>query len=244
MSAYFDADETRGLCFTRVPVTRARQNCSVIWCAQTRAAAVIDPGGDLDQILMVAEAENVRIAQILITHGHADHCGAAADLAAELRAPIIGPHKGDRYWIDLLAGERRRHGLKARPFEPDRWLADGDCIALGARTLEAIHCPGHTPGHIVYFDREARLAFVGDVLFKNHIGATQLPHGDLATLLRSILGRLWPLGEDVTFIPGHGPTSTFGAERRASPYLSDAVLQPYYTRLMRTPAVSEQEVEK
>ena len=216
-------------------VTEVRQNCSIIWCGETMRGAVIDPGGDLDQILMAAEAEDVVIEQILVTHGHRDHCGGAADLAAELKVPIVGPHRGDLYWLNRLddyQGPPTFH--KVRSFEPDRWLEDGDRIVVGEQTLDALHCPGHTPGSIVYSCAESRLAFVGDVLFRAKIGSTRLIHGDHLQLLRSILEKLWPLGNDVTFVPGHGPLSTIGEERRLSPFISDAAMAPYLDRLMRS----------
>ena len=176
-----------------VPVTRARQNCSVIWCPKTLRGAVIDPGGELSRIKAVAVARGICLEQILVTHGHYDHAGAAADLADDLDIPIVGPHRGDLFWLSRLTDDADMRGIdEVRAFRPSRWLEDGDRIAVGEHTLEAIHTPGHTPGHIVYFCEAARLAFVGDVLFQGLIGTTELPRGDHPALLRSILGRSGP----------------------------------------------------
>lgn len=228
-----DTQVSPGLHLLVIKVTEARQNCSLIWCGETMRGAVVDPGGDIDEIVMAAEAEDVRLEQILVTHGHHDHCGEAAVLAQELELPIIGPHRGDVYWLERLADRPWRGLRRVRPFLPDRWLEDGDRVSVGLQTLEAVHCPGHTPGSIAYVDRRARLAFVGDVLFRGTIGATQLPHGDHLQLLRSILGKLWPLGDDITFVPGHGPLSSFGEERQSNPFVSDAAMAPYVDRLFR-----------
>ncbi len=209
-----------------VPVTPFAQNCSVIWCAQTRAGAVIDPGGDLERVLEIAAQNGVTLTRILLTHGHLDHAGGTAALARRLRVPVEGPQPGDRFWIEGLADQGRMFGLPgAEPFEPDRWLEHGDTVTVGAEKLEVIHCPGHTPGHVVFFHRASRLAFVGDVLFAGSIGRTDFPGGDHALLLRMITQRLWPLGDDVSFVPGHGPTSTFGAERRTNAFVADRVLR-------------------
>jgi glyoxylase-like metal-dependent hydrolase (beta-lactamase superfamily II) len=221
--------------WTVVPVTSFEQNCSIVWCPGTSHGAVIDPGGDLDCILMAAEAENVCIEQILITHPHADHAGGAAELADRLAIPIQGPHRDDQFWIDRLGGPAHRAiAQAARAYVPDRWLTDGDRVAIGATEVEVIHCPGHTPGHVVYFHAGARVAFVGDILFRGRIGSTRLPLGDHIALLGSILGRIWPLGEDVTIVPGHGPLTTIGHERRTNPFVSDGAMAPYRVALEQT----------
>lgn len=208
-----------------VPVTPFAQNCSVVWCDRTGEGAVIDPGGDLDEILAAVAEHGVRLGRILLTHAHIDHAGAAAELAEREHLPIEGPAEGDRYWIDRLPEQGRMFGLPGgRRFEPTRWLHQGDTVQVGDETLEVLHCPGHTPGHVVFHSPAARLAFVGDVLFAGSIGRTDFPGGDHATLIRSITGRLWPLGADVTFVPGHGPTSTFGAERAGNPFVGDRAL--------------------
>jgi glyoxylase-like metal-dependent hydrolase (beta-lactamase superfamily II) len=209
-----------------VPVTPLVQNCSVVCCPDTGRAALVDPGGDIDRLLAAAEARSVAIEKILVTHGHFDHAGAAAELAARLGVPIEGPHRGDIVWIDRLAGYAVRAGMEhSRPFVPNRWLEDGDTVSVGAQTFQVLHCPGHTPGHIVFFHPAERFALVGDVLFRRTIGRTDLPFGDRLMLVRSIVAKLWPLGDDVLFVPGHGPTSTFWAERRSNRDVADHVLQ-------------------
>lgn len=208
-----------------IPVTPFQQNCSLVWCAATKRAAVVDPGGELDRILAAAETQGVVIEKVLVTHGHLDHAGGAAELAAELGIPIEGPQREDAFWIERIAEQGARYGMDhCRPFTPDRWLEDGDTVTIGAETLSVHHCPGHTPGHVVLHHPAARLAFVGDVLFRGSIGRTDFPRGDHAALIRSITTKLWPLGNDVTFVPGHGPLSTFGQERLANPFVADAVL--------------------
>jgi glyoxylase-like metal-dependent hydrolase (beta-lactamase superfamily II) len=216
-----------GMNYKIVPVTPFQQNCSVIWCEQTMKGAVVDPGGDLDLVLAAIAAAKVTVEKILLTHGHLDHAGGAAELAKRLRVPIIGPHQDDKVWIDAMPQQSAMFGVAALPaFAPDRWLDDGDSVSLGTITLEVRHCPGHTPGHIIFYDASSRLALVGDVLFAGSIGRTDFPMGDHETLIRSIRQQLWPLGNDVTFIPGHGPLSTFGRERQTNPFVADRVLQP------------------
>lgn len=208
-----------------IPVTPFKQNCSLVWCAETKRAAVVDPGGEIDLILAAANTHNVTIEKVLITHGHLDHAGAAADLAEQLSLPIEGPEHADIYWIDRIAEQGARYGMRyCRPFLPNRWLEEGDEVTIGTQTLAVHHCPGHTPGHVVLHHVPSRLAFVGDVLFRGSIGRTDFPHGDHATLIHSITAKLWPLGNDVTFVPGHGPLSTFGEERRDNPFVSDVAL--------------------
>jgi glyoxylase-like metal-dependent hydrolase (beta-lactamase superfamily II) len=205
-----------------VPVTPFQQNCSVIWCDRTRAAAIVDPGGDLDRVLAVVAANKLELQKILLTHAHIDHAGATAELSRQRALPIEGPHPGDRFWIEALAEQAAMFAFKpAEAFEPTRWLGQGDRVELGELTLHVRHCPGHTPGHVVFFNEAARFALVGDVLFRGSIGRTDFPGGDHATLIRSIRENLFPLGDDVRFLPGHGPMSTFGAERRSNPYVAD-----------------------
>lgn len=205
-----------------VPVTPFEQNCSIVWCETTKTAAVVDPGGDLDRILAAAEKLGVTIEKILITHGHIDHAGGTARLARELGVPIEGPHPEDRFWIDGMPDQSRMFGLpNGEAFTPDRWLADGDTVTVGEQVLQVIHTPGHTPGHVVFFHPGAKLALVGDVLFAGSIGRTDFPRGDHATLISSIRNKLFPLGDDVRFVPGHGPMSTFGRERASNPYVAD-----------------------
>ena len=206
--------------YRTVPVTAFAQNASIVWCDATLQAAVIDPGGDLPVLLAQIQSLGLTLQQILLTHAHIDHAGGTGELAQTLNLPIVGPHPGDQFWIDGLPQQSAMFGFPpAVPFTPTRWLADGDTVAVGQSELQVRHCPGHTPGHVVFFSPEARRAFVGDVLFAGSIGRTDFPQGNHAQLLASIRERLWPMGDDVVFIPGHGPESTFGEERRFNPYV-------------------------
>lgn len=185
--------------------------------------AVVDPGGDLDRILSVAQRLGVQIERILLTHGHIDHAGATAELAARLGIPIEGPHQEEKFWIDQLPQQGQMFGLgQAAAFVPDRWLNEGDTVSFGEVTLKVLHCPGHTPGHVVFFHSASKLAIVGDVLFQGSIGRTDLPRGSHTSLINAIRTKLLPLGDDVSFIPGHGPMSTFGEERQYNPFVGDA----------------------
>ena len=207
-----------------IPVTPFQQNCSVLWCENTMKGAVVDPGGDLDKILNEAETHGIEIEKILITHGHVDHAAGTAELKRRLNVPIEGPHIDDKFWIDQLPVDSVEWGFpESEAFESDRWLINGDQVTVGEITLDVYHCPGHTPGHVVFFEPVTRVAFVGDVLFQGSIGRTDFPRGNHADLIRSIRERLWPLGDDVTFVPGHGPASTFGAERQSNPFVGDGV---------------------
>jgi hydroxyacylglutathione hydrolase len=206
--------------YQTLPVTPFQQNCSIVWCSDTRQAAVIDPGGDLPQIKAAVQALGLTLTQILLTHAHIDHAGGTGTLARELGLPIVGPHPADQYWIDGLAQQAQMFGFApAEPFVPTRWLADSDTVAVGHSTLAVRHCPGHTPGHVVFYSAEIGRAFVGDVLFAGSIGRTDFPGGDHDTLIASITQRLWPMGDATVFIPGHGPESSFGRERRSNPYV-------------------------
>ncbi|MES9861207.1 MAG: MBL fold metallo-hydrolase [Candidatus Thiodiazotropha sp. LLP2] len=205
-----------------VPVTPFQQNCSIFWCENTRSAAIIDPGGDNDLLIDQLEHLKLKPEMILLTHGHLDHAGGAAELSEQLQIPIIGPNREDAFWLENMEQQAEMFGFgDVRKCTPDKWLDHGDVVKLGDESLEVIHCPGHTPGHVIFFHRESRLAQVGDVLFKGSIGRTDFPRGDHDTLLRSIKERLWPLGDDVRFIPGHGPDSTFGEERQTNPFVAD-----------------------
>ncbi len=207
------------------PVTPLQQNCTIVWCQKTRRAAIIDPGGEVPRLLQVLVQQNLVLQTIWITHAHLDHAGGAAELQAATGVPIEGPHRDDQFWIDGLEEAGQRWGMpEARAFTPSRWLDDGDRVELGETELEVLHCPGHTPGHVVFFHRKARFAQVGDVLFAGSIGRTDFPRGSYPDLIRSITTKLWPLGEDVTFVPGHNQISTFGAERRSNPFVSDEAL--------------------
>lgn len=204
------------------PVTPLQQNCTTVWCTKTMKAAVIDPGGSVDAILGEVARRGLTLDQIWITHGHLDHAGGAAEMAEKSGAPIIGPHPDDQFWIDGIEAQGQMYGLpEARGFIPTRWLDEGDELTLGKTRWAVRHCPGHTPGHVIFFNEAARFAQVGDVLFKGSVGRTDFPRSDPAALIRSVIDKLWPLGDDVTFVPGHGPHSTFGEERRSNPFVSD-----------------------
>ena len=208
--------------YQTIPVTPFSQNCSLVWCDQTLHAAVIDPGGDLDTLENEAKALGIALKAIWLTHAHIDHAGGTAELAKRLNLPIIGPHQGDQFWIDGLPEQSKMFGFPpAAKFIPSQWLVDGDTVQIGHSTLQVRHCPGHTPGHVVFYSSEAKRAFVGDVLFAGSIGRTDFPQGDHAALIHSIKTRLWPMGNDTVFIPGHGPESNFGRERQTNPYVAD-----------------------
>lgn len=207
---------------TIIPVTPFVQNCSLLWCTETMLGAVIDPGGDVERISDAIKEHGVRLEKVILTHGHLDHAGGAADVAETHGVPIEGPHCEDQFWIDGMPEQARMFGVgTTRSFTPDRWLAQDDTVTVGNLTLEVHHCPGHTPGHVILFHRPSKLAIVGDVLFAGSIGRTDFPRGDYDTLINSIKSRLWPLGDDVSFIPGHGPMSTFGEERQTNPFVRD-----------------------
>jgi hydroxyacylglutathione hydrolase len=208
-----------------LPVTPLQQNCTLVWCTRTNACAVIDPGGSVDAILAGAARRGLTLQQIWITHGHLDHAAGAAELAERSSAPIIGPHLEDAFWIEGIPAQGQAYGMpEARSFTPTRWLEDEDRLTLGETRWEVFHTPGHTPGHVIFFCRDARFAQVGDVLFQGSVGRTDFPRSDPQALVRSVVEKLWPLGDDVAFVPGHGPTSTFGAERLSNPFVSDHAL--------------------
>lgn len=206
--------------YTVIPVTPYEQNCSLIWCEETGKAALIDPGGEPERLLAAVKQHGLQLEKLLLTHGHLDHVGAAAEIAARLNIPIEGPQREETFWLDSLPQQAEMFGFPhTPPLTPDRWLEDGDQVRVGNIVMDVLHCPGHTPGHVVFFDAQSRTAFVGDVLFKGSIGRSDFPRGDHAALIASIRGKLFPLGDDVTFIPGHGPLSTFGEERRSNPFV-------------------------
>jgi glyoxylase-like metal-dependent hydrolase (beta-lactamase superfamily II) len=207
-----------------VPVTPLQQNCTLLWCTATMRGAFVDPGGDLPRLKAAAAQAGVTIEKILLTHGHIDHCGSAGILAAELGVEIEGPHEADRFWISRLDDDGKRWGIMGKPFEPSRWLDDGDTVTVGELTLNVRHCPGHTPGHVVFHHPDSNLAIVGDVQFKGSIGRWDFPMGDHKQLIDSITGRLWPMGDETAFVPGHGEMSTFGHERATNPLVGDAAL--------------------
>lgn len=204
-----------------IPVTDFQQNCTILFDTDTKAGVVVDPGGDVDRIVSAIRDNGFSISAIWLTHGHIDHAGGAMELKDVLGVDIIGPHEDDRMLLDNLEAQAQRFGLEGvvRNCVPDRFLADGDSISFGDHHFEVLHCPGHAPGHVVYFDRAAKFAHVGDVLFRGSIGRTDLPGGDHEALIRSIKEKLLPLGDDIGFICGHGPGGRFGEERRSNPFL-------------------------
>lgn len=208
-----------------VPVTPFQQNCSLLICEETNKAAAFDPGGDLERIDAMLAQTGATLEKVFLTHGHIDHCGQAGEYAKRHGVPLEGPQREDKFWIDQLPGQGARYGFPPiQAFEPDRWLEDGDTVSFGAQTLKVIHTPGHTPGHVVFFHEEGRLAIVGDVLFQGSIGRTDFPRGNHQQLIDSITKKLWPLGSDVAFVPGHGPMSTFGDERARNAFVADDIL--------------------
>jgi hydroxyacylglutathione hydrolase len=207
-----------------LPVTPLQQNCCLIWCTETMRGAFTDPGGDLPMLKAAAKQHGVTVEKILLTHGHLDHCGQAGILAKELAVPIEGPHEEDQFWISKLEDDGRSYNMHTEIFEPDRWLVNGDTVTVGNLTLDVYHCPGHTPGHVIFHHAPSKLAIVGDVLFQGSIGRTDFPRGNHQQLIDSITQRLWPLGGDTAFVPGHGPMSTFAHERRTNGFVSDHLL--------------------
>ncbi|MFA0053598.1 MULTISPECIES: MBL fold metallo-hydrolase [Vibrio] len=205
-----------------VPVTSFSQNCSIVWCDETMEGIVVDPGGDVQQLAAIIEELGVKVVNLVLTHGHLDHVGGTVPLAEILNVNIVGPHKADNFWLQGLENQSQMFGFPlCKAFEPNSWLEEGDKVTFGNQVIDVIHTPGHTPGHVVLFSEQARMAFVGDVLFNGAIGRTDFPQGDFNTLIASIKTKLWPLGSDVTFVPGHGPESTFGRERASNPFVAD-----------------------
>ena len=205
-----------------VPVTSFSQNCSIVWCDETMKGVVIDPGGDEKQLASLIKELGIEVVSLVLTHGHLDHVGGTVPLSEELGAEIVGPHKADNFWLQGLEGQSQMFGFPlTEAFEPNKWLDEGDEVRFGNQTLKVIHTPGHTPGHLTFFSDSAKIAFVGDVLFSGGIGRTDFPQGDFNTLISSIKNKLWPLGNDVKFVPGHGPESTFGRERNSNPFVAD-----------------------
>ena len=208
---------------TIVPVTAYQQNCSIIKCEATGKAAIVDPGGDVERILAAVEKMGATVEKVILTHGHMDHCAASDILRQQFGIPIEGPQKADDFWIAKLPEWCEMSGFPhADAFVPDRWLEDGDVVSVGEQELNVLFCPGHTPGHVVFYYAQQKVAWVGDVIFQGSVGRTDFPRGNAEQLVASIREKLFPLGDDVTFIPGHGPTSTFGQERRTNPFVADS----------------------
>ena len=206
-----------------MPVTPLQQNCTFIWCENTMEGVFIDPGGEVEGLLQLAQDKNVNVIKILLTHGHIDHVGGVAEMVERLNIPVEGPHKDDKFLLDKVDVHAAKYdmGQGPRPFTPDRWLQDGDSVSFGEIEFMVRHCPGHSPGHIIFFSDAHRFAQVGDVIFRGSIGRTDLPGGNQLDLITSIKTQLLPLGDDISFIPGHGPHSTFGHERQTNPFLVD-----------------------
>ncbi|NLC24448.1 MAG: MBL fold metallo-hydrolase [Oxalobacter sp.] len=209
--------------FQIIPVTPFQQNCTLMWDENTNKAAVVDPGGDVAKIAAAIEQRGLTLEKVLVTHGHLDHCGGAKTLADQFGVPIEGPNEADAYLLDELAtSQTRMWGLPAgAPFIPDRWLNQGDTVTVGNETLQVFHCPGHSPGHVIFFHAPTKVAISGDVLFAGSVGRTDLPNGSFNALVKSIRENMYTLGDDVQFIPGHGPVSTIGSERRGNQYVPD-----------------------
>jgi hydroxyacylglutathione hydrolase len=207
-----------------VPVTPLQQNCTLIWCTATMRAAVVDPGGDLPRIRDAVARAGVTVEKVLLTHGHIDHAGEAKPLADSYGVPIEGPHEADRFWLARLDEDGRSWGLNGVVFEPDRWLVEGDTVTVGDLVLDVYETPGHTQGHVIFHHAPSKFAQVGDVLFQGSVGRSDLPGGNHQQLLRTVVEKLWPLGSDTAFIPGHGPASTFAHERAHNPFVSDRAM--------------------
>lgn len=206
-----------------IPVTPFQQNCSMLWDSVSMEGVFVDPGGEPERLMKAAEEEGVTIKEIWLTHGHLDHAGGAEDIRGAIDVPVIGPHEDDQFWLDTISATWAQYGHAGmgKDVTPDRYLKDGDELSLGGETFNVVHTPGHTPGHVVIYHEALKLAFVGDVLFRGSIGRTDFPKGNHAQLIESIKTKLWPLGSDMRFIPGHGPMSTFGAERADNPFVGD-----------------------
>ncbi|WP_232475139.1 MBL fold metallo-hydrolase [Neoroseomonas rubea] len=204
-----------------IPVTPFQQNCVLIWDDATKEGVVVDPGGDAPQIMEAIAQAGVAVKRILLTHGHLDHAGAAAELAEALGVPVEGPHRADAFLLDGLPEQGARYGMACRTVTPDRWLEEGESVEIAGQDFAVLHCPGHTPGHVVFVSTALEIALVGDVIFRGSVGRTDFPYGDHAALIAAIRGKLFPLGDGMRFICGHGPGSTFGAERRSNPYCGD-----------------------
>ena len=217
--------------FDVLPITRYGMNCSILWCEKTMKAAIIDPGGEIPELLNFLELMDLELEVALVTHGHFDHCGGAAQLAELTGVQVLGPHRGDAHVVANIPNFAGQHGIQgARSYQPTRWLEDGDRVQFGEEVLEVLHCPGHCKGHVAYFSPSIRQAWVGDILFRGAIGAWEHGDGDLPTLVHSIRNKLFALGDDVGFVPGHGDTSTMGRERRENPFVGEEAMERWRAR--------------
>ena len=212
--------ENKGLKAAIIPVTPFQQNCTLLWDGESMAGAVVDPGGDLDQIEKAIEELGVTVEKIVLTHGHIDHAGGADDLRKTLGVQIEGPHLADRFLLDNLAKQGEAYGFAAKAVTPDRWLDEGETVTIGGHSFDVLHCPGHSPGSVVFVNRPQRIIMMGDVLFQGSIGRTDFPYGDHDALINAIKTKLLPLGDEFAFIPGHGPVSSIGNERTSNPFLT------------------------
>ena len=206
------------------PVTPFQQNAPILYCEESKKCAFVDPGGDIDILLGIAKDNNLIPEKIFLTHGHIDHAGAATELSRILSLEIEGPHKEDLFLLESLEEQGKMLGMECENCVPDRWLDEGDEIKLANENLKVFFCPGHSPGHVVFYHPESKMVIIGDVLFRGSIGRTDLPRGDHQTLINSITEKLWPLGDEILFIPGHGPASTFGQERKDNAFVADSVI--------------------
>ena len=221
MFQYFNINMLKALVQT---VTPFEQNASILFCSETNKCAIVDPGGDIHILLELLKNHNLVPERVLLTHGHIDHAGGATEISEILNVEIHGPHIDDKFLLDGLQKQGEMFGLQSKNCNPDKWLDEGDVVSVGNEKLDVYFCPGHTPGHIIFFNKKGNLALVGDVLFNGSIGRTDLPGGNYQQLIDSVKNKLWPLGDDIDFIPGHGPVSTFKAERTSNPFVSDSVL--------------------
>lgn len=227
-----------------VPVTPLQQNCSLVWDPATKHALLVDPGGDVDTLIGALDHFGLKLTRIWLTHGHFDHAGAASELRERTGVAVEGPHRDDQFWLDQIESSSSRYGLDGfRNVTPDRYFEDGETLDFEGVRFDVAHTPGHTPGHVVIHNQTLKIAFVGDVLFAGSIGRTDFPRGDHAQLIRSITDKLWPLGEEMSFVPGHGPTSTFGQERRNNPFVADR-LTGYAGAAQQAPDIAEQRTSK
>jgi len=227
-----------------IPVTTLQQNCSLLFHPETKRACFVDPGGDADRLMQALDQLGLTLTRMWLTHGHLDHAGAAAEMRERTSVAVEGPHADDQFWLDQIEDSAKRYGLSGlRNLTPDRYFEDGEMLEFEGASFSVSHTPGHTPGHVVIHNTEMKVAFVGDVLFAGSIGRTDFPRGNHQQLINSITGKLWPLGDDITFVPGHGPLSTFGRERQSNPFVADRITG-YSGAEKQAPDIGEQRTTK